>query len=718
VKYRARTVSSLGAIALGTFVGVATSHAANATSSDESPGAQLQEVVVTAEKRTSNLQRTPISMAVISSSELSTLGTSDLEQLSVVSPDLNMSDSTGREIVTIRGISSQDTTEIGNPAVSVSVDGVYIQRPVDLTASLYDLDRVEVLRGPQGTLYGGSAVGGAINIVTAKPTDQREGSVSMTYGNYGTITTTGMMNIPVNDRLQLRASFYTDSHTGYRNNYPVPQRGDDDDTKSARLEALFKVTDHLTALITGEYTTVGGVGSVIDGLPVQYDSNGNLIVKTPHFANNGSSWGLSTQGYTDLTVKALRWQFNWDLGFADATYLGGFARTQFDHMYDLDGGVLTTWAYQNDDVDDTQDQELRLSSKPGGPWVWQAGLYYLDEGQTINDHFDNIPGPTIVLFTYDYPLVTAKSYAAFGQLTYHLTDTLDISAGARYQEDKKSRLGTQDTANLGDYLSNGSLVYTLASENGSSQSSKTTWHAGINWFATSSNMLYAKVDTGYKAGGFSTLNQYGPETVTAFEAGSKNRWLGNRLQFNVAAFLENYDNQQVDVFIPAEAGDLIENAGKSRISGVETDLLALLTPNDRVDLSLDYLHARFLPFLADNGNGNVNIGGNYMDQAPDVSIGLDYAHDWNLSAGVLTADVHSAFKSAYYFSIFNTADTRQSAYSDTDHPHDSNWTFAGYVRNLENNVVLVNATEQAFFGTDAYELAPPRTFGVTITTEF
>jgi iron complex outermembrane receptor protein len=711
------------ALTLAAVCGLPTVLWAQAEPPADSTNVQLEEVVVTAEKRPASLQQTAISMAVVSGEALQARGVTDLQELSVISPDLNVADSTGRQIITIRGISSRDTSEIGDPAVAVSIDGFYIQRPVGLNAALYDLEQVEILRGPQGTLYGRNATGGAINIITAKPTDRFAGSFSLGYGNYNAFQTQGMVNVPINDRVQIRAAFYSDSHDGYRNNYPAPQRGDDGDTKSGRVEALFTPTDRLTALITTEFTKLDGVGTVIDGIPLAYDANGNVIDQRPHFSNNGSSWGINTQGYTHTQVKSLRWKFDYDLGFATATYLGGFERTQFDHLYDLDGGLLKTWAFDNHETADTQNHELRLASKGEGPFKWQLGAYYFNEDQRINSHFYDIPGPTITLFTYDYPDVNARSYAGFGQVSYKVTDMVEISAGARYSSDRKSRVGTQNNASLGHYLTDGSLVYTLSDEAGNAKSDKTTWHGGINWQVTPENMLYAKIDTGYKAGGFSTISEYAPETVTAYEIGAKNRWLDNRLQVNIAAFDENYSNQQIDIFVASLGGDLIQNAGKSRIYGLETDAELQLTSDDRLDLAVNYLHARFLSFNAFNGNVNVDVAGNRMIQAPDFSVGFGYAHDWHLPIGVLTTDIHSAFKSAQYFSIFNTQDTRQGEYTSTDlsakfRPHDGRWTLAAYVRNLENNTILTNATEQDFFGTYSYQLAAPRTFGMNMTATF
>ena len=236
----------------------------------EAPAAEetLTEITVTAEKVQSTEQRTPIAMTVLSADTLARNNVGTLADLAQIAPSVEFSQNDGSEIITIRGVSSRDTTEIGDPDVSVNIDGLYFQRAIGLGDSIFDLERVEVLRGPQGTLYGRNAVGGAINFVTAKPKNEFEASTSVVFGNYNTVQTEGMVNIPISDIVQIRASFFTRSHSGYADNAPA-QDGDDADSKAARLHVAIEPFDDLKILLTGQFVHLGGVGISINGTPAR-----------------------------------------------------------------------------------------------------------------------------------------------------------------------------------------------------------------------------------------------------------------------------------------------------------------------------------------------------------------------------------------------------------------------------------------------------------------
>jgi len=194
----------------------------------------LQEVVVTAEKRPSIEQKTAIAMSVLDSKALERNGVASVADLGGLAPSVSFATSNATSIITIRGISSRDTTEIGDPAISLNIDGFNLQRAIGLNATLFDLERVEVLRGPQGTLLGRNATGGAINLITAKPTNQFAASVAAETGNFGEFNSEGMINLPVNDWLKVRAAVQTRSHAGYRDNSPAFD-GDDERSKAGRL---------------------------------------------------------------------------------------------------------------------------------------------------------------------------------------------------------------------------------------------------------------------------------------------------------------------------------------------------------------------------------------------------------------------------------------------------------------------------------------------------
>jgi iron complex outermembrane receptor protein len=218
----------------------------------------LAEVVVTAEKKTSSEEKTPIAMTVLSSDVLQSNAVGNLQNLSSIAPSVSFSQANAATVITIRGVSSRDTTETGDPAVAVNIDGFYFQRAIGFGDSLFDLQRVEVLRGPQATLYGRNATGGAINLVTAKPGKEFEANASVGFGNFDSITTQGALNLPLSDRVQMRVAYFTRSHDGYRDNAPA-RDGDDEDAKAARLHLMVEPTDSLTLLLTAELTKLGGV---------------------------------------------------------------------------------------------------------------------------------------------------------------------------------------------------------------------------------------------------------------------------------------------------------------------------------------------------------------------------------------------------------------------------------------------------------------------------
>src|SRR5580698_1634239 len=219
----------------------------------------LQEIVVTAQHKEENVQSTPIAMSVYTSDAVRENNIVDMASLSTFAPDVNFSTSEGSPIITIRGISSLDVTENGDPAVAVNTDGFYVNRPYGLDATIYDVDRIEVLRGPQGTLNGRNAIGGAVNIVTAQPTDTFAAYASISYGNHNALSTQGMVNLPISDTVQLRAAFLTVSHDGYRNNSPQPD-ADDADDKSGRVDLAFEPFENFRGLVTVQFTNEGGEG--------------------------------------------------------------------------------------------------------------------------------------------------------------------------------------------------------------------------------------------------------------------------------------------------------------------------------------------------------------------------------------------------------------------------------------------------------------------------
>ncbi|AOR79227.1 TonB-dependent receptor [Novosphingobium resinovorum] len=711
------------------------SQAASAQSAEASAdtGTGLGDIVVTAEKRPTLLQKTPLAISVIDAEAIKANGVGNLQDLAGVAPGFNFSNNGAQTILTVRGVSSRDTSEIGDPAVALSIDGIYFQRALGLNATMFDVERIEVLRGPQGTLLGRNSTGGSINIVSAKPVDHFEANVSGEIGNYDTFITQGMVNLPVTDTLQVRAAFQTRDHSGYRNN-PVGRDGDDERSKAARLSVLFKPTDRLTIDLIGEYSHLGGVGPVRQGItPVTgADGEPDITVKPP-IPGDGKSWSQTDGAYVKGDTYFLRWNADYDLDFATVTYLGGYRNLDYtrnaldEPVYGSNRQNMTFFQHEKPV---TWNHEVRLTSQLDGPFRFQVGGFYFREKNSVDAQFRDYPGKNavigdyVLLARYYYPDTVTTSRAVFGQAAYKLTDQLEVEGGIRYTHDKKHRSGSYTSTDGDAYLETGAINYESGDQYGRSSDKVTTYHAGLNYQFTPQNMAYFKFDTGFKSGGFTDNSAYGPEKITSYEIGLKNRFFGGTLQVNVDAFWYDYKDQQVSQFIIRDDGFSsidVYNAGKSRYKGVEADVTWLATPADHFDAYVAYVHAEYTDFAVADGDGNLQLAGNVPPQAPRWSANFGYSHDFDLGFGTLTARAQTHIESKSYFSFYNWDSEKQSGYTKSDlmltyKPADKAWSVEAYVRNLEDKLILTGtgpASTQI-----AYQYAAPRTYGIRASFDF
>jgi len=712
------TTAMCGAMSILALPAGALAQTAGAAASAPVSGG-LVEVVVTARHTRENVQKTPIAMSVYNSDKVKLNNITDLTALSSVAPDVDITISEGQPIVAVRGISSRDTTENGDPAVTVSTDGFYVNRPYGLNAMMYDLDRIEVLRGPQGTLNGRNSVGGAMNIVTAKPVDHFAADTSVQIGNFDDLDVQGMVNLPVTDKVQTRLSFLSQSHDGYRKNGQTVE-GDSADNKSARLQIAFQPTDKLTGLVTAQYTNEGGSGDVLEYIPFVYTGGGALDHSMPSGISS-STFHLGTQPFLSLKDSQLRFNLVYDAGSFLITALGGYDRMVYSQGVDQSNVNVSPYIYQwrPSQTPVTTNAEIRVSSKPGGPFQWQVGAFAFTEKANLysGDYMTDPNGSPDYFFGFVFA-TKSHSRAVYAQASYKVTEKLTLTAGTRYTKDDKSESGYFGLLTAG-------VIF--AHTNGKAESSKPTYHLSADYDLTPKNMLYAKFDTGYKAGGFNVgASDYKPETANAFEVGSKNRFFADTLQWNLAAFYDDYTNQQVAAYTTLATGQpvaLTLNAGSSHIYGAESDLIYRFTPGWTADLTVDYLHARYVDFLAiadpsdPAAHGNVQLAGNTPPQAPEWSLGAGLEKDWSAFNGTLTARLQTKAQGASNFSFYNFADTRQKAYAMssaflTYQPGEARWKLTAYMRNLEDAKVFRDAEESQYAGGYAYGFYPPRTYGI------
>jgi iron complex outermembrane recepter protein len=746
-----------------------------ASQSPAGPDTQLTEIVVTAEHVQASAQKTPISMVVLDPETLSRAGVYNFQTLTAVAPGLSFSENVGAPFLALRGVTSTNVSETGDPAVVMSTDGFYLNRYYQLLDGFYDVQRVEVLKGPQGTLVGRNAVGGAVNIIDNQPQDTFSGYASLEYGNYNTLNVEGMANIPITNDFAMRMSFLSQYHEGYVDQTlaqtpGLTQKGDDQDSQSGRVQFAWHPGDHFKANVTLQYTHDGGVGAVLNEIPWAYTTSAGtpcaaasatcFLVQSAQPYGNGHSFTVGAPSGQDITGKEVRWNFSYD-GLpwgVTATYLGGYDSTNYEKITALTplAGPFSPAQYYQLEYPKTQNQELRFSSANTGPLTWQAGFFYFEENNHLNSTAIKTRTDSPSINFYE-PSIVTKSTAGYAQASYQMIDALKLTGGLRYTTDNKSE--PDGTFSVYPAAVGLSLPYPLnqdplVSETyaGNSSSSKTTYHAGIDWTPTSQSLIYAKYDTGYKAGGFNQLATHGaaawipyaPETISGFEIGTKNNFLDHRFELNLSAFDYHYENLQVTQFISngLSSTSATENAKSASDKGFEVQVVALLNPIGRFDVEVDYLDAKFTNFLqstisplnpavfpncsANLAAQNCQLAGNTLAFSPRFIVALGFEHSWyEVLDGTVTFAVRSHLQTKEYFDAFNLPDTTMGGYTKTDlnliyESAKGGWKVDAYVRNIENSTILTDSQPVATGGlnSNVYGFAPPRTFGVKISKSF
>lgn len=764
-----RTIAVLVVLAALSAAGIDPARAEDTAAAAAQHGGDqgLAEIVVTAERVQTLESKTPISMEVLSQSDLIANDVVNVQKLAQQDPSVNFDTGNGGGYITIRGINGSGG--IG-PAVPVAFDDFYYNTSFVFYNTLYDVSEVQVLRGPQGTLFGRNTTGGLIEVNSNNPTKTLGGYGEVTFATFNEIDAQGALNLPITDNLQVRLAFSSSQHGGYRKGYiGFNNYADSEDAKSGRIKIAWQPTDRLSIIASYQYTHLGGTGTV-DNIfdmptypagvippgapPGSLPSCGNAPPATnpptctawPNhqrlpLSQTGSTYNLAFSGVQDIDDHLMQLHIDYALP-ADITlsYLGGydtqfgFHNTPFVGPDAITFGVPATLAFPTFSTPFTDNQELRLASNQNQKLIWQTGVYYFRYwNPESTSHVNDIGTPAFPPASTDLVTLGSQtdqnSYAWYGQaglnvgpaqFSFGLRDTRDYVA----QTDLECPADGVSPCTLGESYS------------------KWTWHAGVNWNVTDRNLVYAKVDTGYRAGAFNlnvpcnctggpflptTIEPYKPEYVTAYEIGSKNRFLDERLLFNIDGFYELYQGEQLP---QANAGGgFTTNAARTPIYGIESQLSAIANPIGRFDFNVTWLHARFESQVFTNGLGfSYNIGGNQLLLAPSISLTAAFEHDWNLGSGQLAARIQTKWQDGMYFDFYNFADSYQPGYTRTD-VHLMYTTSGGkyqldaFVQNVENSLVLADESESfspplITPGTYNYDFQAPRIYGFTVTAHF
>jgi iron complex outermembrane receptor protein len=691
-----------------------------------SQSSALEEVIVTAERRAQDAQDVPIALTIIGGSEISPSGISSISDVALKTPNLTFTQfNIGEPQLFLRGLGTTIDSAGADPTVSVFIDDVYVGRSAGATSDLYDLERIEVLRGPQGTLYGRNVTGGAISIVTKRPSEEFEAKLGVTVGNYGLTVLRGLVDGPIGDNLAGNLSFSKRDRDGYAYSNRSGQELDDADNFSLRGKLLWDISDNTELLLGFDYSTDDNNGQCrnltkLDNPAGDHNAGGVFVpvlkqIKADTNSEDPRTCAMTIEQYAERDVfglsARLQMEFTNDLSLTSIT---AYRELEYSWLQELGGldsppNLLSVEDNEGDDADQIS-QEFRLT-KDGDRLFWVAGAYYFKENV---DRFANVPiffgpgspvAPGALLDRSWLQSATNTSMALFGQVVWSMTDALALTLGGRHTWDEKE----MDNAY---YSSPGNEVYNFK---GLEESwDEFTPRVTVDWQVTDDHMLFATWSKGYKSGVFISQNTTAalaetplePEEATNMEIGAKTRWFDNRLQFNLVYFdLEN-ENQQL---FRLENFTLVSENFGTESSGIELDFIAALGKN----LTLSGMYASLDAEIVGG-----QFAGNVAPRSPDYkySVALNYNAALG-NGGILDFDASVSYSDNWYMEATNQGVSYMDDYSIVDASvrytsSGGNWEVTLWGKNLSDELVTSHSIVSSFGG--SVELfAPPRTYGVT-----
>jgi iron complex outermembrane receptor protein len=707
----------------------------------------IEEVIVTAQKREERLQDVPISISAYSAKDMEAKSLNSLQELAQFTPNLTYSNhpSSARTgaIIYMRGVGQGDSNVYWDPGVAIYLDGVYMGRMQGLDLDLLDLERVEVLRGPQGTLYGRNTIGGAINVVSAKPTDEFEGYAQVTTGRYDRIDGKVSVNVPiVPGKLAAKFAGDTLNRDGYGERFDfftgkkIDEMGDIE-SLSGRAMLNWKPGDNLDILFSVDAQRAREFGAVHKlpevGLPplavlynnvVNPDPNLGAIFLTDNdfttYETGGNANELDAFG-TSLTVELNLDKFTFKS-------LTGYRQVETFHLIAPDGTPYTVLdSTQSVDQDQFSQEFNVIGTAFDNRMDWILGLYYFQEDAIGNRRADIYPE----LFNVIGLEITAKSFtrneveswATFGQFTYTLTDKLNITSGMRYTSDSKDVTGSRDRP------ATGVILVPLQTKSDSWEA--ITGRIGFEYHWIDEIMTYFSAARGFKSGGINGEPQAGsgflpfnPEYIWTYEAGFKSELLDRRLRFNAALFYSDFTDIQFNVFRADQFGNFITtvgNAAKARIMGLEADITALPAPGLTLNAQLGLLDAEY----TEVNPGTPVTEDTEFSQTPKLTVSTSAQYQMPINTwGDLIARLDYVYKSKIHYDTANASLCQQDAFGLlngrlTFENANANWSVSVFGTNLtDERYFLACGTNTGSLGFSDLQYARPREWGASLTYRF
>lgn len=765
LKFTSKPMSTLKLNAL--TLSVLTALSSNAIAQD-APNAESAEKVeriqVTATKRDADVQDVSVAVTALGEEAIKLGGIEDITRLEHLVPGMKFGQSGNEVRMALRGTRTNNVGTEAEQVVGIFEDGVYVATTTQALGSYVDVERIEVLRGPQGTLYGRNTFGGTINIHTRAPNfDEVEGYATLLAGSYDRTRYEGALNLPITDTFAARFAVMGDKHDGYIENTYVDGTSDDLSDKDVNyMRAAFRwvPTDALDITLRVGSSSSGGNGNAIWG----YQQIGGYIEGNygeGHLyadAYEGSSapsefdqgpWKVSRNMQSGVDIETDFYTLNaeYDFDFAVLQYTANFTTLEGKQWYDPDytdgadpvNSGFVGWTSSQE----TTSHELQLVSAGDSSLQWLVGLYTFE--QTANWNWLELVNDALEVPHWDRAGdYISDSFGAFANVTYELDEGQRVVGGIRYAEDGKQQRDPLDWSVW--------PPVPMAGQGERDEWDKILWKIGYEHDLDEDSMAYAQVSTGYRAGGINGAGgngvpaAYDPESVTAWEFGYKSMWLEDTLTFNASAYYNQYEDMQAQSFviIDGNASEYTENGGELDAMGLEIELS--YDPGNGLKISgqMALMDAEFGDYrvskvtgLGDINNRQgeaadsplMNLKGWKPALASDVTLGLQVSYDIDLGdSGIIRPYFQTSYASDYYASDFNLDGVNQGSYTKTDfrliwQSASGEFEAQAFVLNIEdeavlNRVAVFNPGAAPNVASLQANWSNPRTFGASVTYKF
>ena len=686
------------------------STASQAGSAEAPQNSGIQDIVVTARRTTENLQKAPAAIVAVSGDQLTAAGITTPQKLELVVPGANLRTEGAVTQAFIRGVGSNVDDPNVSPAVVFVFNGIPISH-FGTQGLLFDVANVQVISGPQGTLYGGTAAGGAINVNTVQPLNDYSGNGSIEGGNYADFRVNAGQNIPLGQDLSLRVDGGYSHHSGYLG------RGFEAENKiQGRVSLLYKPSSNFKALLFYSGSRENGQPPNTENIPLLKPSDPWYQPANGAVFGNPFDTSLTHQLQVTHIVGA---NIEFKLGDNVFTYIPAFVRVLDDYRQ-YDAGLPLS----SRDAEKQVSQELRWN-RNAGRFKLSGGLFFLHDDTEFKASIGlpltgAPPFPLIEVPLTNIPKQLNINYSAYGQAIFSASDRLRLTVGGRYSHDRISVPSEQAI-----------VGFNYPSFSFSRNKNREDWKVGVDLDLTDRILTYANIQTGYVPFGYGRFpnsptqsNYIPPSDLLGYSAGIKSRFLDNHLELNVEGYYYKYKNFHAVDFNGITGLTTIVPAQGSRIYGVEVLLRALLPHDIQIDAGANVMSAHYTRFSGVGPDGTAfNYAGNQLIDAPTATVNGGVQKDIALGNGTVRgrADVHG--ESSHWGTYFHAPYTQQGAFAKVDLTlsylgSGERWTVQGFVNNLTDKAVFGALAVGGQPGPAAGFLEAPRTFGVRLTTKW